>query len=146
MRTALRRLGKGIALDLQAASAFLGIPLQLGFDPVGRRAHSLALRKVSIHAGDGAAIVERNQRRDRMLYFRCRNAGKGIRNLLVRRSSKNRRSFCIQIAFSVVRESRRSYHRQKQQPSDSENNANEGLSPEAKRVTVHAGTPLIAVW
>src|SRR5271165_7052378 len=58
VRPCLRRLGKGIALDLKAASTIAGVTLQPFRDPVGGSAHTLARRQVFVHAGKRAAVFE----------------------------------------------------------------------------------------
>ena len=52
------RLDEVVALDLEAIAAVGGDALEFRLDPVGGGADTGAGRKIGVHAGEGAAVVE----------------------------------------------------------------------------------------
>lgn len=51
-------LDEVVTLDLEAVAAVGGDAFEFGLDPVSGGADSCAWRKVSLHAGKGAAVIE----------------------------------------------------------------------------------------
>ncbi len=106
MRPGLRRLGKRIALHLQAASAVARIALQPLRNPVGRGGHALARRKVFIHAGNRAPVLEAHQVFDGVADLFNRDLPQRLGNGGINRRRLNWRTGCIQIMLYCVRHCR----------------------------------------
>ena len=106
MRPRLRWLGKRIALHLQAAAAVARVALQALRDPIGSGSHALARRKVCIHAGNRASVLETHQAFDSAADLLNRDLVQHRGDSGINGCRLNWRTCCIQIVLCCVRHSR----------------------------------------